>query len=1108
MSSQIASVVLGLAILCWSGGVFAKALGKCSLSGRIKNTPRGGFSVKLKPVEKSPLAMYDGYSSQVSPDGSFQFGDVDPGRYVVVAEGAGFMPTEYGADGLGQTGTPIELKAGQRRTSIVIKLTPKHVVCGKVTDEHGNPLPNVEVYAFAHPKGSMWLAGGTYTVTDNDGNYRLPDLQPGEFFIQAGMSTWFFGSKKVTQTEAEDLANAEPVEVGPDESTECGEDIRIGPRLGYRGFKIRGKIAEDPALKDKDLVLSLLEVNRTGVARVVPPTEIIDPGPSFELWSEPPGRYRLILSEGRYPPNGYAGQPAFTVLSSQEISLADADVNGITVAPDPVASLSGQVKLEDITAAAACPTREKTHLRIQKKDDSQFLNVELDADGKFSFAQVQPGTYSVSLYPFLRGTVYVKSMLFDGNPVDGREINISSVATHSLEVALSGDRTNASGHFTPDENVERYQAEGTHPKASVSGRVTNAIAANPLWVKLWAVRFNSDRSYEYSTRPAPDGSFHFENVDPGIYLLVAQGLGYALSEYGASYPSLEGKAITLSAGQRLDGLTLNTFPRSPSLCGQVRDENGRPLPNVTVFAAPSLSSGTGPGLNANVNSSSNTSQSAASMVVVSLGPPGVNTDSAGDFQFFDLRPGQYFLWTDFLAPNDPDGTRQWTYYPSSPNFDGAQPIQVGFGPDAGCTHTIQMHTASTFHVRGRVPTEIAHAEEEYFDINLVETNAAGLEGIIQTIDMLGPGDAFDFAHVRSGHYSIRLTGPFRKPQSQAVSFVEIHLGCPAPNYLIASQEVAVRDADRNDVALETIPRLSVAGKIHFEDIPKEWRSFSADAQSVTLSPAHGFLSLRGAQILSGVCPERAKLNSDGAFSFESVSGGVYEVGVDLTGVQGDELYLKSIALNGRPVEGRRIILKPGQPAELTLVVSNNGGEVDAQVKPSGPPAEEYRFDEPCRPKMAVNPVVWLIPDAIPADASGIVTGAFTTAGLVEIPRVPPGRYHAVAGENFNGLFHFTRSPGDSSVWTDPKFLQSVSALGTPVEVAAGQKIKLLLLSDATAQIQDLLAKYKEEVSIGDHCVASCSYDGFWNGAETAQAKKHKVHFSQDFQLDSATRGGP
>jgi hypothetical protein len=64
-----------------------------------------------------------------------------------------------------------------------------------------------------------------------------------------------------------------------------------------------------------------------------------------------------------------------------------------------------------------------------------------------------------------------------------------------------------------------------------------------------------------------------------------------------------------------------------------------------------------------------------------------------------------------------------------------------------------------------------------------------------------------------------------------------------------------------------------------------------------------------------------------------------------------------------------------------------------------------------------------------------------------------------------------------SVWSDPKFLQFMSALGTPVEVAAGQKIKLLM-PDATAQIQDLLAKYDEEATIGDHCASSCSYDGF------------------------------
>jgi len=1076
-------VALWCGISCCCGGARAQSVPGSTLSGRITNPPRGGGSVKLKPVEKNPLAIYDGYSTQTAADGEFQLEDVDPGRYVLVAEGSGFMPTEYGKEGPEQAGAPIELKPGQHRKGIVITLAPKHVVCGRVTDEHGNPLQRVEVHAFSHFKGSMWLVGGEYTSTDGEGNYRLPDLQPGEYFLQAGMSTWFSGSRNLTQTEAEDLENSEPVQVDRDDGVECRENFRMSPRLGYRGFKIRGEIPEDPSLTGKNLVLSLLEVNRTGAARVVPPTETLNPGPLFDLWAVPAGRYRLILSSGRFPPNGSAGQPAFTILSSQEIMVADRDVNGITVEPDPLASLAGQVKLEDLAAAAACPTKEKMHLRIQKDDDGQFQNIEVAADGEFLLAHVPPGTYTVRLYPFLRGSVYVKSMLLDGHPVDGRRIKISSLARHSLEVVLSGDTARAAAHLTPDETLERYRAEGTHPKASLSGKVTNALPDAP-WVKLWAVRFNSDRSYEYSTKPRPDGSFRFENVDPGIYLLVVQGPGYTLSEYGASYPRLEGRAITLGAGEHLKGLTLAAAPRKPSLCGQISDDNGQPLPNVTVFAAPFPERGSDSGLSANADRNSVGTQT-GSVMVVSLGPPSASTDSAGNFRFFELKPGLYSIWTDFTVPSGQAWTRRWAYYPSSSSFDGAQPVMVGFGPDSGCTHNIRMHTAGTFHVRGKVPKDIAHSDGEYFDIALVETNSAGGEGITQAKNMLGPGDVFDFANVSAGHYSIRLTGPYRKPPGQDVTFVDMRSGpCPFASHLVASRQLAVRDGDLNDVTVEPISLLSVTGRIHFEDIPLEWRSFRVEAQSVTLSRVHESPSPGGVQILDGACPPRVGLTSDGRFTFEGVTGGTYQVGVDLAGVQGDALYLKSITLNSQLVEGRQITLKPGQPAELTMVVSNNGGELDVQVKSTGPPAEEYRYDEPCRPKVPVDQRVMLIPDVIPADGSGMVTGGLTTARLVQIYRVPPGHYFAVAGENFN--LHLGRGEFMNSPWSDPKFLQSVKALGTPVEVAAGQKIKLSL-PDATARIQDLLSKYNEDVSIGDHCATSCSYNGFWRGAETAEA---------------------
>jgi hypothetical protein len=502
-----------------------------------------------------------------------------------------------------------------------------------------------------------------------------------------------------------------------------------------------------------------------------------------------------------------------------------------------------------------------------------------------------------------------------------------------------------------------------------------------------------------------------------------------------------------------------------------------------VFAAPSANRDNNTSLEAYADSNSS-GAAAESAMVVSLGPPNVNTDDAGNFRFFDLSPGRYYVWTDFMVPTAPAWVRRWTYYPSSPNLDGAQPVKVGFGSDVGCTHNIQMHTPLLFHVRGSVPKDIAHADEEYFDVSLVETNSAAVDGLAQFKNMLVPGEAFDFADVSAGHYSIRITGPYKKLPNQMVATWSGR--CPQPRYLLASRALVVHDSDLTDVTMEPIHPLSVTGEIHFEDIPKEWRSFSVEAQSVTLSPADEISSLRGAEMISGPCSPRARLASDGTFVFESVTGGSYQVGLDLVGVQGDALYLKSVALNGKPIEGRLITLKAGQPAKLNMVVSNNGGEVDVQVKPSGPPAEEYRYDEPCRPKMAVMQRAVLIPDSTPVDGSGLVTGGFTQAGYIQIYRVPPGRYHAVAGENFN--FHFTMSPSGYSVWSDPKFLRSMSAFGTAVEVAAGQRVKVLV-PDATAQIQDLLAKYDEEAALDDHCAASCSYDGFWNGTEAEEAHK-------------------
>lgn len=1033
-------VVCGFILCSWLDGGPAEASAKSGLSGRVTNQTVSGVVVRLKAVDQSLMGRYDGYSATLDSDGSFHFEDVDPGTYLLLAKGGDFLDYQYGAVD-GDSGTPIRLAAGEHRKGVVVTLTPKKVVCGKVTDENGKPL-KVEIYSFAHRKGTNWLTfddgDDMRTVTDDDGNYKL-DLGPGEYFIQAAMSTWFVSSSTLSQPEAESLANAEPVEVGAATGTGCQENIRIGPRLGYYAFHIRGKIANDPSLTGQNLVLSLLEVSRSGAARAYPgggARAQLSAGQSFDLTGMPAGHYRLVLANGGFPAM-WAGPPSeFHVLASREITLA-ADVNGITLVPDPMASLSGQVKLESITPVAACPSRDKPHLSIQKDDDGQFHQMELGPDGSFTFHQVAPGTYTVRIYPFLRGAVYVKSMLLDGNPVASRKIEISSTGSHTLTVLLSGGQSAARGHLLPNEPVERYLEPWAHPKASLSGKVTNVTAGSAPWIKLWSVRFNSDRSYEYSTKPMPDGTFHFDNVDPGVYLLLTQGPGYVLSEYGASEPGLQGKAITLKAGQQLAGLTLTSSPEQPGICGGVTDENGRPLADAPVFAW------------------------FRSHEIGQLLQPGVSTDGDGNFRFLGLKKGQYFIWTDssVMAPSGDIQVQRLTYYPSSPNLDGAQPIEVGAAPDSECVHNIQMRSSPTYHVRGRLVAPIAHELGDHFYVSLVETNAAGAEQWRGNSHSIKPGSDFDFPAVRPGHYRIRVTSAFGEP----LRMWSGPCGGP-PSRLVVSQVIVVADRDLNDVALAPGAVASVSGQISFEDISKEWKGFTVEAQSVSLS------------VGNELCPRSVKPTPQGTFIFDDVEAGTYQINVNLS----VPMYIKTMLLDGQPLEGRHITLHEGQSAKLTVVVNGNGGEVDAAVAPSAPLAEEHRNDEPCGPDMAVTPYVFLIPDPIPADGSGVVTGSLTQEGYFEIRGVAPGHYRALAGENFDLLNALT--PFGNSGWSDGKFLRAVAAYGEPIEVANGQKIKLSLRS-STVEIQDTQAEQGQEATIGQHCAAACSYEDLWRGSE-------------------------
>ena len=123
--------------------------------------------------------------------GRFEIRELPAGRYTMTASKGGFVSLQFGQRRPSESGTPIELGDGQTVDKITIALPRGSVLGGRVTDEFGEPVANASVsawrYAFAGGARRMVPAQGANAsdTTDDQGQFRLFGLPPGEYYISA-----------------------------------------------------------------------------------------------------------------------------------------------------------------------------------------------------------------------------------------------------------------------------------------------------------------------------------------------------------------------------------------------------------------------------------------------------------------------------------------------------------------------------------------------------------------------------------------------------------------------------------------------------------------------------------------------------------------------------------------------------------------------------------------------------------------------------------------------------------------------------------------------------------------------------------------------------------
>src|SRR5438552_2885306 len=146
-----------------------------------------GRAVKRARVFASAAELPSGRGVLTDDAGVFQLAELPAGRYTLSVSKSGFVSLSYGQRRPLQAGTPLQLADGQEIKDIELRLPRGSVIAGHVYDETGDPMPGVlvRVLRYQYQQGDRRLAPAGTTQTDDQGQYRVWGLMPGDYYVDA-----------------------------------------------------------------------------------------------------------------------------------------------------------------------------------------------------------------------------------------------------------------------------------------------------------------------------------------------------------------------------------------------------------------------------------------------------------------------------------------------------------------------------------------------------------------------------------------------------------------------------------------------------------------------------------------------------------------------------------------------------------------------------------------------------------------------------------------------------------------------------------------------------------------------------------------------------------
>ena len=529
--------------------------GTARITGRVVVADTG------TPIRRAQISLNSrdaGFNRTVTTDtdGRYELAGLPAGRYRLYVSRAGFVALEYGQARPFEAGKPLDLVAGQALEKIDFSLPRGSAITGRITDEFGDPITDVQVEALRYQfvNGERQLVNaGRIAQTDDLGAYRIFGLMPGDYVVRASMrpnmppgprngdteptgypGTYYPGVTDVTQAQTVTaMLGQEVASIGF--SLVPARLSRIsGTVMGSNGQPLAGAMVMIRSRGSS--ALAALRMNMIGNAGGE-----VRPDGTFQLTNVPPGEYTLDVQqrprEMRKLQDLDASQLEF---ASMPISVSG-DIDNLAIVTSPGVTVVGRVVYQGQTP----PKQNLQVTALPAAGGPSPIGALIGAKALGGGRVSENGGFT------LRGIAGPQLIRVQALPAGWALKSITLEGT---------DITDAPYDFKPGVNVSGLVVTLTDRLSEITGNVRDArgqavmdyvLVAFPEDAKLWGPQSR----YVQTTRPNQNGTFSIKGLPPNRYLAaVVPALENGLQNDPAVLNLLRSRAhsFSLSEGQTLN----------------------------------------------------------------------------------------------------------------------------------------------------------------------------------------------------------------------------------------------------------------------------------------------------------------------------------------------------------------------------------------------------------------------------------------------------------------------------------------------------------------------------------------------------------------------------